>query len=130
MTSPPPVLDALGTASYVLLTTFRRDGTPVPTPVWVARDRDSLVVWTDRAAGKVKRIRRDGAVTLVPCTFRGKPRGEPVPARAEILDAADTEQVRRLIKRKYRLTGPLTVGFSRRFRGEAATVGIRIVLSR
>lgn len=64
-------LERLGAAQYLLLTTFRRDGTAVPTPVWVARDGAELVVFTAPNAGKVKRIRRDGAVRVGPCTMRG-----------------------------------------------------------
>lgn len=81
-------LERLGAAQYLLLTTFRRDGTPVPTPVWVARDGAELVVFTAPNAGKVKRIRRDGAVRVGPCTMRGRPMGGDVPGRARVLDRA------------------------------------------
>jgi PPOX class probable F420-dependent enzyme len=128
MPSTTPALEVLGASKYVLVTTFRRDGTPVPTPVWGVRDGDSLLIWTVRDSGKVKRIRRDGKVTVAPCSFRGEPRGESVPAQAEILDAAGTARVRELIKKKYRYTGPLVVNGSLRRRGEQGTVGIRIAL--
>jgi PPOX class probable F420-dependent enzyme len=126
MTSTTPGLDDLGAAKYLLVTTYRKDGTPVPTPVWAARDGDSLVVWTVTDSGKVKRIRRTGRAEVVPCTVRGKPLGESVPARAEVLDAAGTAQVRDLIKRKYGLFGSLTVNFSRLRRGANGTVGLRL----
>jgi uncharacterized protein len=129
MTSATPALDVLSASQYVLVTTFRRDGTAVPTPVWAARDGDSLVVWTDTRSGKVKRIRRDGQVTVAPCSARGKPFGDPVPARAELLDADDTARVRRLIKKKYWLTGPPVVNLSALVRGKDATIGVRITLS-
>ena len=57
-------LDRLAAEKYVLLTTFRKDGRAVPTPVWAVRDGDALAVWTVSDAGKVKRIRRDGRVTV------------------------------------------------------------------
>jgi PPOX class probable F420-dependent enzyme len=128
MAATTAALDVLGASKYVLVTTFRRDGTPVATPVWAARDGDGLVVWTVRDSGKVKRIRRNPKVAVAPCTVRGKPRGESVPARAEILDAEGTARVRNLIKKKYWLTGPLLVNGSLRRRGEQGTVGIRITL--
>ena len=56
---------------FVSLTTFRRSGTPVATPVWIARDGDALVVTTIVDSGKVKRARRDPRVELQPCTRRG-----------------------------------------------------------
>ena len=62
---------ALADEAFVSLTTFRRSGDPVATPVWVARDDDALVVTTGADSGKVKRLRRDGRVELRPCTRSG-----------------------------------------------------------
>lgn len=121
-------ISRLGAEKYLLLTTFRRDGTPVPTPVWAARDGQSLVVWTATGSGKVKRIRRDGTVTLAPCTARGKPTGDPVDGRAEVLDADGTEHARRLIVGKYGMVGRLAVLGSRLRRGADGTIGIRLTV--
>ncbi|NQX12345.1 PPOX class F420-dependent oxidoreductase [Microbacteriaceae bacterium VKM Ac-2855] len=63
---------ALGDARYVSLTTFRRSGVPVSTPVWVARDGDALVVTTHLSTGKAKRIRNSGRVEVAPCGMRGR----------------------------------------------------------
>ncbi|EXU63780.1 pyridoxamine 5-phosphate oxidase [Streptomyces sp. PRh5] len=49
-------LDRLGTGKYLLVTSYRRNGTPVATPVWVVRDGDALGVWTAADSWKVKRI--------------------------------------------------------------------------
>jgi len=49
---------------FVILTTYKRDKTPVPTVVWIAQNGDHLVVTTNNNAGKVKRIRNDSDVTL------------------------------------------------------------------
>ena len=81
------VTELLARAQYVQLTTFRRDGRAVPTPVWAGRLPDGrLVVVTEAGLGKVKRIRRDPHVQLAPCTVRGTPRGRPVDARADLLE--------------------------------------------
>jgi PPOX class probable F420-dependent enzyme len=128
MTPSVSPLDVLGAARYVLLTSFRKDGTPVATPVWAARDGNWLAVWTAADSGKVKRIRRSGRVTVAPCTARGKPLGPAVPAQAMLMDDAETRRVRGLIKRKYRITGPLLVTLSLWRRGEQGSVGIGIVL--
>lgn len=77
----------------------------MPTPVWVARDGDELVLTTAPNAGKVKRIRRDGTARVAPCTVRGKPTGAEVPARARMLDAAGVRRAQRLIARKYWVLG-------------------------
>ncbi|WP_433053264.1 PPOX class F420-dependent oxidoreductase [Dactylosporangium sp. CS-033363] len=129
MTNASASVERLGEEQYLLVTTFRRDGTPVPTPVWAARDGDALMVWTAAGSGKVKRIRRDGTVTVAPCTVRGKPTGEPVPGHATVLGPDGGPVVRELIKRKYGLLGRVYVWFSVRRRGADGTVGIRITLT-
>lgn len=121
-------ISRLDDGKYVLLTTFRKDGTPVPTPVWAARDGESLVVWTVSDSGKVKRIRRDGAVTLAPCTARGTPTGDAIDGRAELQDAAGTERSRSLIAGKYGVVGKLAMLGSRLRRGSTGTVGIRLTV--
>jgi PPOX class probable F420-dependent enzyme len=121
-------VDLLGQAQYALVTTYRRDGRAVPTPLWVVRDGDAIAVWTPKDSGKVKRIRRRGAVLVGPCDFRGNLQGDQVPATAAILAADDTARVRELLGRKYGLVGRLTVWGSRIRRGRGGTVGIRITL--
>jgi PPOX class probable F420-dependent enzyme len=121
-------VDIIGEASYALVTTFRRDGTPVPTPVWVVRDGDAVAVWTVTDSGKVKRIRRNATVHIGPCGVRGEPRGDQVPGQASLLDAEGTERVRDLLRRKYGLLGRITLWGSRLRRGPAGTIGIRITI--
>lgn len=112
---------------YVSLTTFKKDGTPVATPLWGARDGDRLLVWTTTDSWKVKRIRRNSSVTIAPCSARGKVEGAAVDGVAEILDAAGTEKARSAISSKYGILGWLTVKGSSLRRGKSGTVGISIV---
>ncbi|SCG68094.1 PPOX class F420-dependent oxidoreductase [Micromonospora halophytica] len=121
-------LDRLAAEKYVLLTTFRKDGRAVSTPVWAVRDGDTLAVWTAADTGKVKRIRRDGAVTVAPCDVRGRPHGAAVPGHAVLCGPQESHRIRGLIKRKYRLIGRLSLLGSRLRRGEAGTIGIRITV--
>ncbi|MDX3693936.1 PPOX class F420-dependent oxidoreductase [Streptomyces europaeiscabiei] len=123
-------LDALGAGSYLLITTYRKNGTAVPTPVWVVRDGDALGIWTVADSWKVKRIRNRADVLVGPCDVRGNPTGDSVPARAEILDAAGSAAYRRLIARKYGVMGRLTLLGSRLRRGADGTVGIRVTLTK
>ncbi|NJC15308.1 hypothetical protein F4558_005134 [Micromonospora profundi] len=122
------MLDRLAAEKYILLTTFRKDGRAVPTPVWAVRDGDTLAVWTRADSGKVKRIRRNGEVTVAPCDVRGRPHGADVPAHATI-DGGDIGRIRDLLKHKYRLLGRLSLLGSRLRRGEGGTVGIRVTLA-
>ncbi|SCL23678.1 hypothetical protein GA0070616_2771 [Micromonospora nigra] len=122
-------LDRLAAEKYVLLTTFRKDGRAVPTPVWAVRDGDALAVWTVADSGKVKRIRRSGEVTVAPCDVRGRPHGPAVPGHASLCDPAHTRRIRDLLKQKYRLIGRLSLLASRLRRGEGGTVGIRVTVA-
>jgi PPOX class probable F420-dependent enzyme len=122
-------LDALGAGKYLLLTTYRKNGTTVPTPVWVVRDGDALGVWTVADSWKVKRVRNRADVLVGPCDVRGNPTGGTVPARAEILDATGSAAYRRLIARKYGVLGRLTLLGSRLRRGSDGTAGIRVTLT-
>jgi PPOX class probable F420-dependent enzyme len=119
----------LAEGKYLLLTTFRKDGTPVPTPVWVTGDDGGLIVWTAADSGKVKRIRRNRDVEVGPCDVRGNPTGASVPARAEILDDAGSDRARELIARKYGILGRITMFGSRLRRGRKGTVGIAVTPS-
>lgn len=116
----------LGTEQYISVTTYRKDGTPVPTPVWCAQDGDAVVFWTVTGSAKVKRIRANPSVTVAPCDLRGNLTGEAVAGKAEILSAAETERVRGLLRRKYGLIGWITLLGSRLRRGSEGTIGVRI----
>ena len=87
---------------YLSITSYRRDGSGVSTPVWFATEGDRLLVMTDSRSGKVKRIRRNPYVTIAPCSAKGKPKAKGMPAHAKILPASEVERSKRLIERKYR----------------------------
>jgi uncharacterized protein len=121
-------LSRLTKGNYLLVTTFRRDSTPVPTPVWVGRDGDELIVWTRSDAGKVKRIRRDPTVEVAACDARGRPRGSSVTGTARILDADGSAHGRTLLKRKYGISGRIVIGSSELFRGRDRSLCLAISL--
>ncbi|GHB61099.1 PPOX class F420-dependent oxidoreductase [Streptomyces xanthochromogenes] len=125
---PTEVLNRLGAGKYLLVTTYKKDGTGVATPVWVVRDGDALVIWTVADSWKVKRIRNRSDVLVGPCDVRGNPTGEPHPATAVIGDPAAAEAARALLRRKYGVIGRLTLLGSRLRRGATGTVAVRITL--
>jgi PPOX class probable F420-dependent enzyme len=86
---------------HLLLTTFRKDGTPVATPVHVAVDGDVAYVRTFDPSGKVKRIRRNGNVEVAPSTLRGRPTGPTSRAHARILEGAEAAHAAQLLAAKY-----------------------------
>ncbi len=94
----------LATEKYVVLTTTKKNGQTVPTPVWIARLPDgSLGFTTDLGSGKVKRIRNFPDVTLQPSNSRGvvTPGSTPVAARASVLTDDAVTPVEQAIKAKY-----------------------------
>lgn len=89
------------------LTTFRKSGEAVPTPVWYVVLEDKLYVRTEADSVKVKRIRNDGRVLLAPATVRGKRIGPESEARARILGLSEenlAEKAMELLGRKYKTT--------------------------
>lgn len=96
-------IDELAAGKYISLTTFKKDGTPVATPVWLTREGDSLYVITDANSWKAKRLRNSDRAEVAPCDMRGTVSGPSTPARATLLDEAGTARVNKMINAKYGL---------------------------
>jgi PPOX class probable F420-dependent enzyme len=120
--SPPARFGRLRFHRFIQLRTFRRDGTPVDTPVWFARRDDRIYIVTPATSGKVKRIRNNPAVEIRVCTPWGWAFGPTMHGTARPLDRPEDEQVaaaaaraiffkygmpRELIAAFYRLRGPI-----------------------
>lgn len=86
---------------YISLTTFRKNGAGVATPVWFGGDGDKLYVMTRSDMGKTKRIRNNPQVKVAPCTIRGKVTGAEFGAQARILPIKEHAHARQTINRKY-----------------------------
>ncbi|KGN42275.1 PPOX class F420-dependent oxidoreductase [Knoellia aerolata] len=89
---------------YVELTTFRRNGTAVPSPVWIAPDGEDLLVVTVDETGKTKRLAHTSRVELRPCDVRGTvAEGAPRFAATATVhrDKAAVARVKRAIGAKY-----------------------------
>jgi len=121
-----PEVERLARGKYLSLTTMKKDGSEVATPVWVARDRGELVVITNATSGKAKRIRNNQHVRLAPCDMRGRITGASTPGIARLTDSTDTSAVASLVQRKYGLAYT-AIGWLEKLRGRSDdTVGIRI----
>lgn len=101
----------------VVLTTYRRDSTPVATPVHIAVDGDRAFVRTYDTAGKYKRIRNNPAVTIAPSTVRGKVTGQAVQAQARILGEDESTGAARALGHKYPILHGLLIPRLHRLRG-------------
>jgi PPOX class probable F420-dependent enzyme len=104
-TALAPIRDA----KTILLTTYKRDGTAVGTPVSVAFDGDQAYFRSFDKAWKTKRIRRDPSVQAAPSTFRGKPTGPAIRARATLLDGEQARVAARALARRHRVLQAIVV---------------------
>ena len=95
---------ALSDEKYLLLTTFRRDGTPVSSPVWAAAlDGGGIGFWTSSGSGKAKRLAHTDRVSVQPCDSRGraKPGTDSTPATARLVTGTELDAIRQKIVAKY-----------------------------
>jgi PPOX class probable F420-dependent enzyme len=86
---------------YISLMTFRKNGQGVATPVWFAEEGEEFFVYSEAAAGKIKRIRNNPHVRIAPCDMRGRLRGEWVEATARILEGEEAVRADNLLNAKY-----------------------------
>jgi len=109
---------------YLSLQTFRKNGTPVDTPVWFAQDGEVFYVYSLANAGKVKRIRNNPRVKVIPCDMRGNTKGEWVDANARIVDEPEAERAHKLLNKKYGLAKRIGGLYSKLLNRERTTIAI------
>ena len=94
--------ETLAKARYVNLETFRKNGTGVRTPVWVAPDGDDLVIFTNGDSYKVKRLRRNPTIRIAKCGARGAIKGPWHTGTGRIVeDEASTVSALKALRKKY-----------------------------
>ena len=109
----------------VLLTTYRRDGTPVGTPVNIVVDGDRAFVRTFDTAWKLKRIRNNPTVEIAPSTVRGKSTGPAIDARARVLGGSESDHASHALNKKYPILHGVLVPLAHRLQG-SKTVHIEL----
>ena len=117
MSTPTSVFLPFANQRTIVLTTYRRDGTPIGTPVSIAIEGQRAFFRTWDTTGKFKRIRNNPNVTIAPSTFGGRATGPAVPMRATILNGPEADTARRALARKYPLLHGIIVPFIHRLRG-------------
>jgi len=86
---------------YISLTTFRKTGVGIPTPVWFGEEDGKRYVMTRSDMGKAKRIRNNPKKKIAPCTIRGKVTGPGFSATARVLPPEEHQHAPKTINRKY-----------------------------
>jgi uncharacterized protein len=112
--APEHGLESLRGHKYCLLTTFRKSGESIPTPVWFGLADGKAYIGSDAAAAKVKRIRSNPRVRISPCSLRGRPLGPAVEGRARILAPEEWERAEQAIAANTGLSRKLLVGVGNR----------------
>jgi PPOX class probable F420-dependent enzyme len=107
-------LALLRSAKTILLTTYKRDGTPVATPVSIAFAGDRAFFRSYDKAWKTKRLRNNPQVEAAASTLRGKPAGPPVHARATLLDGGQERIAAEALARRHRVLQGLLVPLAHR----------------
>ena len=102
-------LASIRDAKTILLTTYKRDGTAVATPVSLAFDGERAYFRSYDKAWKTKRLRRNPAVQAAPATLRGKPTGRAIRARATLLDGEQARVAARALARRHRVLQAILV---------------------
>jgi PPOX class probable F420-dependent enzyme len=111
---------------YVNVETYRKSGAAVVTPVWFAEEAGRFYIYSLADAGKVKRIRNNSRVRMMPCDMRGGPKGEWVDARAQILDSGEAERGHGLLDAKYGLMKKIGNAFSKLMNRERVVIAIEV----
>jgi len=89
-------------ARYINLATFRKNGAQVDTPVWCGEDGQSVYVFSNAHAGKVKRLKNSSKCRVAPCTVNGSLTGDWVDATATLLtENSDIEYAHQCLVKKY-----------------------------
>jgi uncharacterized protein len=107
---------ALADEKYVSFTTYRRNGTPVATPVWWVSiggpdGSERFGFWSSSSSGKVKRLRNDPKVLVQPSDGRGQVRSGTSPAGATahlVTEGADFDAITAAVKAKYGVLTSIT----------------------
>jgi hypothetical protein len=105
---------------YLNLESYRRNGEGVRTPLWFAEAQGALYLYTLADSWKIKRIRNNPHVRIVPSNARGAPKGEWIDATARILEPSAGARVHELLRRKYGWQKRIAELFSRFSRKERA----------
>ncbi len=114
----PGFFNPLASSKYCLLTTYKRDGTPIATPVNVVVDGDVAYFRTWSTSGKAKRLRYTPRVELQPSGPRGKPKGDArLSAEATLLSGDESQTAAAAIAHQHPLLHGLVVPRLHRLRG-------------
>ena len=119
-------LDQFLDQKYINLETYKKDGTPVRTPVWFVIDNDLIYVITRDSTGKVKRLGNNQDVQIVSCSFKGEPKNEWIKGKVEKITGKEADIAIKLRKKKYGMSARL-IGLFTSQKGNLVVYSIKIM---
>ena len=97
---------------YLSLETYKRDNTPIQTPVWFVTENDQLYITTKETTGKVKRLRNNQNGRVAICSMKGDIKGDWINVGLQrIYEDSDIEKIVKLRKKKYGFSARLIGAF-------------------
>ena len=106
-------LDQFIDQKYLSLETYRKDKTPVKTPVWFVIDNDQLYITTRETTGKVKRLRNNQNARISVCSMKGDIKSSWIDVSLEkTSEESDVEKIVKLRKKKYGFSARLVSMFT------------------
>ena len=117
MTAPAQAFEPFVRQWAVLLTTYKRDGTPIGTPVNIAVEGDRAFIRTFDRAWKARRLRNNPEAEIAPSTARGKATGPAFRVRTRLLSSDEAAHASKALARKHRIVHGILVPLAHRLRG-------------
>ena len=117
--------DQFSDQKYLNLETYKKDETPVKTPVWFVINSGALYVVTRESTGKVKRLKNNQNVRIVPCGFKGEEKGEWVTGKATLVAGEESEKAIKLRRKKYGFSARL-IGLFTSQKGQLIVYAIKL----
>ena len=97
---------------YISLETYKKDNTPIRTPVWFVIDGDRICITTKESTGKVKRLRNNQNVRIAVCSMKGEIKNDWKSGMAKMIVGDDAEKIIKLRKKKYGFSARLISVFT------------------
>ena len=98
---------------YINLETYKKDQTPVKTPVWFVIENDQIYITTKETTGKVKRLRNNQNGRIAVCSMKGDIKGDWISVGLEqINEDSVVEKIVKLRKKKYGFSARLISMFT------------------
>ena len=111
---------------YINLEAYKKDGTPIRTPVWFVIDKELIYIITRDSTGKVKRLGNNQNVRIVPCSFKGEPKNDWVKGKTEMITGEEADKAIKLRKKKYGMFARL-VGIFTSKKGNIVVYSIELI---